>query len=347
MTQEQEQEQPKQERLEQHQLAGMALEKIIPPEQMVVRSNPTIMSHPPRGDVLLLRRIMEWTEELCRCLPDGIRYAVAIRLLLEFKISESVNWEVFRQVVGYDIWSRRHLELSADDTQLQCILISAKTTQRSTREKFGYLPTDLPGVYRSSERFFEHIPLILLNQLRREEHNALFKFFGSIEKEQEWALDILSRVPWMPKETYWHLLTIHSIRKTGGDMTNLTREFLAEWTSQLQDRFISVLPVEKVMPQYKASEVLSRYKPEEVLSHYQASEVLSHYQASEVLSHYQPQERLAGLKPQERLAGLKPEEVFSHYKPEEILAGLKAEDRQWLAKLLLDEKRLSEEGTNA
>ena len=318
--QEQEQEQLKQERLEQHQLAGMALEKIIPPEQMVVRSNPTIMSHPPRGDVLLLRRIMEWTEELCRCLPDGIRYAVAIRLLLEFKFSESINWEAFRQVVGYDIWWRRHRGLSADDKSLQCILISAKTTQRSTREEFGYLPTDLPGVYRSSHRFFENIPLILLNQLRREEHNAVFKFFGSIEKEQEWALDILSRVPWMPKETYWHLLTIHSIRKSGGDMTNLTREFLADWTSQLQDRFISALPSEKVMPQYKASERLVGLTPKEVLSH---------YQASEVLSHYKPQERLAGLKPQE------------------ILSGLAPEDRKWLAKLLLDEKKLLDSAANA
>ena len=103
-------------------------------------------------------------------------------------------------------------------------------------------------------------------------------------------------------------------------MSNLTREFLAEWTSQLQDRFISALPVEKVMPQYKASERLVGLAP---------SEVLSHYKASEVLSHYKPQERLAGLKPQE------------------ILSGLAPEDRQWLAKVLLEQKEQSDSATKA
>ena len=112
-------------------------------------------------------------------------------------------------------------------------------------------------------------------------------------------------------------------------MSNLTREFLAEWTSQLQDRFISALPVEKVMPQYKASERLVGLAPSEVLSHYKASEVLSHYKASEVLSHYKPQERLAGLKPQE------------------ILSGLAPEDRQWLAKVLLEQKEQSDSATKA
>jgi hypothetical protein len=97
--------------------------------------------------------------------------------LLEFKYTESLNKAALSQALGYGRFYRRSQSLSK--AQVQTFILSAKTPAAKTLRKFEYKLAEQSGVYRSDNVMLETLPLLVLNELRDEPHNAFVKSFAS------------------------------------------------------------------------------------------------------------------------------------------------------------------------
>ena len=289
-----------------HILLGRLLKELLEPLGITVYTEFSVMAGPPRADILLIRKKhREWTAEQIRFLPDGIRDSSAEHILIEFKYTESVTKETFRQILGYETFYRHSHKLTEQD--VQSFVLSAKTPEDAVLGTIGYLPSEKKGVHRHDFWMLEAVPLLCLNELSGESHNAFVKCFASQKKEKFAAFCTLKELGWATLRAQVQWL-----------VEGLICHFLAEKGEQYMDT--AELTPEKVMEMGKmwADMILSGLSPDEVLSRYKPEERLRGLKPDEVLSRY---------KPEERLRGLKPEEILSRYKPEERLRGLGIDDR--------------------
>jgi hypothetical protein len=188
----------------------------------------------------------------------------------------------FQQAVGYDYFYRQAQQLA--QTDVQTFVFSARTPRAALLNEYGYSVTAQSGVYRSANVLLHSIPLVLLNELRWEPHNAFVQCFASQRRVREAAFQRMAQTDWrMLDEGFWDFLAglRTYIGRKGNEMSELamksvlTPEVVMETGKQLRQALLAVLT---------------------------------------------PEERLAGLAPEERLAGLAPEERLAGLTPEELIA---------------------------
>jgi hypothetical protein len=279
-----------------HRLLGTLLQELLTPVGISVYTDFQIMSEPPLVDILLLRREQpEWTKEQRALLPDGVRDSRASHILLEFKYTESVNEAAFRQALGYDAFYRRAQKLPS--VKIQTFILSAKTPAKATLSSFGYAPTEQPGVYRSENILLKAIPLLVLNELQDEPHNAFIKYFASRRKAKRAAYQILQRIGFerLSTKLYWLIAGLGRnwfAALKGEVMTEevLTVDDFIEMGRELHEYYLSTLT---------PAELLKHVKPEDVLSLYKPEEILTRLKPEEVFAQYEPEERMAGLSIEE------------------------------------------------
>ncbi len=324
-----------------HRLLGKLFELLLTPLGVTVSVEFKLMSDPPRGDILLLRRQQpRWTIEQLAYLPDGIRHSQASDILVEFKYSESLTAQTIAKVLSYDTLYRDTQEVPSH--QVESFILCSKTPRSALLKDYGYRPTPWPGVYQSDNILLKNVKLLLLNDLSNEPHNAFVKCFASRSEVVQMAFKVLDLGHWTNKLWGFLLGLKDFLAKKGVIMTKIkeiTPEYIMEIGEKMFEGMLASMPAEEVLARYKpadkmfeailarmpAKEVLSHYKPEEVLSQYKPEEVLSRYKPEEVLSRYKPEEVLSRYKPEEVLSRYKPEEVLSRYKPEEVLSRYKPE----------------------
>ncbi len=244
-----------------HRLLGTLLEELLPQVNIDVTIEAPIMSQPPRVDVLLLRRQNEkWTTEQRSLLPDGIRDTKASHVLLEFKYTESINWESFRQVIGYEFLYRETKQLTHQ--QIQPFILSAKKTQPRRLIKFGYKMSKHKGVYHSSHPLLKRIPLISLNELSNAPYNAWAKCFASQKNQKEEAFSLLRQhtFQYLTIELEWFLAGLYEywFDKQGEDMKReLTTERVIELGKIWGETYLSTLKTEDLLPYLKPEDVLA------------------------------------------------------------------------------------------
>jgi hypothetical protein len=234
------------------------------------------MSKPPEADILLLKRDRAgWTPAQRALLPEGIRDSQASHVLLEFKYTESVSEDALLQSLGYDTFYRRIQQLTR--TEVQTVLVSAKTPQPATLKHLGYRATAWPGVYRSRKVLVQRIMLISLNELANLPHNAFFKCFASRRAEKRKAFATLkqaSLVPWITTPLNWFLEGLwkywFAITERGDEtmQTELTPEQVTkmgkQWGEMWGEIFLSRLTIEERLAGVEPKEVLSHFAPEEL-----------------------------------------------------------------------------------
>lgn len=170
-----------------HRFLAKGFELSIGQRGVLVFAEVEVMQNPPKVDVLLLRRDTgEWTPEQLALLPDGIRDCNAKHILIEFKYSESLTVDAIRQAVGYEYFYRIANELIIDEVKM--FLLCAKTPTPEHLQMFGYEPSSLAGIYENHYTPIEHIPLLALNNLNDEPHNAFVKAFASRSAQKAKAL---------------------------------------------------------------------------------------------------------------------------------------------------------------
>ena len=262
-----------------HRLLGKLLEELLSPVDISVQMEVPVMSEPPKTDILLLRRQTEdWTPAQLERLPDGIRDSKASHILLEFKYTESLNEQSFRQALGYDYFYQHHKHLQRHE--VQTFIISSKKTHSSTLKAFGYTQTEIAGVYCSDHSLLQAITLISLNELSDDIYNTWLKFFASHVKERNIALD---KVQTEGLKYYTEGIELFVF----GFLEYLMKENIME-----------VITPEKIME--AGRKALERH--------------IANMTPEERLAGLKPSERVAGLKPSERLAGLKVEEIEQYLK---------------------------------
>ena len=154
---------------------------------MLVIAEIEVTQNPPKVDILLLRREGDaWTSEQMALLPDGIRDCNASHVLIEFKYSESLTIDAIRQAVSYEYFYRTANELAPDAVKM--FILCAKTPTAERLASFGYTHSSLPGVYTNEQELLNHIPLLVLNGLSDEAHNAFVKAFASRPAQKAKAL---------------------------------------------------------------------------------------------------------------------------------------------------------------
>jgi len=252
-----------------HRLLGRLLDELLTPVGIEVHTELEVMAVPPKADILLLRRKHpKWTPEQMERLPDGIRDSSADHILLEFKYSESVGLSAFRQAVGYDYFYKDSKELA--DRQVLTFLVSSKTTRKATLEKFGYSPADRAGVYQSRHPLLESVPLLTLNELSGEPHNAYIKCFASRMQEKKAAFRILGgqNIGPLSEELLWFLqgLWKHWFSKGGAPMKQeLTPEQVMEMGRMWGDVYLSTLSAEKVVRAVGTEDIVKAVGTEDIV----------------------------------------------------------------------------------
>jgi hypothetical protein len=270
-----------------HQAFAEILRELFVPLNLAVFPELPVIGKPPQVDIMFFQRDQAvWTTEQLERLPDGIRQCKATYILLEFKYTESVNEDAFIQARTYDYLYKRHQKLT--DKEVQTFIVSAKKPRQNTREKWGYEKAVCQGVYKSDNECLKEIPLISLNELACERHNAYFKLFSSHKVERENAFKLLESegLPSMP-EPLESLLAGLRLLKGEQDMREITPKEVQEFGRKMGKRY------------------LSRLSPEEIAG-------------------IPLEKRLTGIPLEKRLVGATPSEVLSQFKPAEIRAYLRS-----------------------
>lgn len=264
-----------------HRLLGAMLEMLLTPVGITVQTEVQVISDPPKADVLLLRRKgARWTPSQLRLLCDGLRNSQAGQQLLEFKFTESLNGVCLQQAVGYDYFYRQSQQVEAK--AIQTSVISARTPRAAVLRQYGYVETETPGIYRSSYPLLDQVQVIVLNQLRPDEHNLFLQCFASQRRVRENAFARLQSLDWYDLgESLWEfVIGLH-------ERINLKGDNMAEVVT---------------------SEGLT---PERIMA-------IGKRVRQSLLATLTPEERLAGLAPRERLEGLAPRERLEGLAPAEL-----------------------------
>ncbi len=273
-----------------HRLLGRLFEELLTPAGVSVFTEFPVMAGSPEADILLLRKRQgRWTPEQAEFLPDGIRDSKASHILIEFKYTESVTEDTFRQTTGYEFFYRVSRNLKPRDVRF--FVMSSKTPQGKLLKRFGYTLSEKKGVYLSDNPVLQPFPLLCLNELTDEPHNAFVKCFASRKKEKTAAFGALARAGFgtLRSQVQWL-------------MQGLLRYWFSEKGEHMETR---ELTPDKVMEMGKMWADL-------ILSGLPAEERLRGLGPEEVLSRYKPEERLRGLGPEERLRGLTEEEIKNY-----------------------------------
>lgn len=270
-----------------HRLAKL-LEKTLGPVGISVSADLPVMSNPPEADILLLRNEgREWTREQKKRLPDGIRNCRASHVLVEFKCTESLGRKAFSQAISYDHFYRQTKDLP--DGEIRTFLVSSKTPAKKTLALFGFGKEVFPGVFRSDSVMLKDIPLILLNELSDEPHNAFFKVFGSRKREKRISFDSLmkNRVVSESPEIMWLIggLATYWLYKGEDIVKNeLTPEKARELGRRFQNTLMSSITLDEWFEKYGRDRLVAKLGPED----------------------------LAALKTKDRLAGISVEELETY-----------------------------------
>ncbi|MBF0629492.1 MAG: DUF4351 domain-containing protein [Magnetococcales bacterium] len=230
-----------------HCLIGEALKNLLEPVGIEVRSEVQVVSAPPKADLILIQRKSQgWTPEQRVRLADGLRDLEADHILIELKITESLNENTLAQLSVYD-----HLYLDSAKLQrhqLQSVLISAKTPERNFLERFAFAPVGLEGIHESKPLWGGVLRLILLNELADEPHNAPLKCFASRMEERRRAFETIGHAGLFRLSVefgqtmigLWRLMMKGSLNHP--EMNGITPEYVSQLGKEWFEAMIDMTP---------------------------------------------------------------------------------------------------------
>jgi hypothetical protein len=256
------------------------LKELLIPLNINIFPECPMIGNPPPEDIMLLRHEQTaWTTEQFERLPDGIRHFKTTDILLKFKYTELVNEEAFIQARMYDYLYKRHQQLT--DQEVQTFIVNAKKPRQKTREKWGYETTLCQGVYLSDNECLKKIPLISLNELARERHNAYFKLFCSHQVERESAFKLLENesFPFI-SEPLESLLSGLQLLRGEQEMRELTPKEVRDLGRKWGKRYLSTLSPEERLAGVPLEERLAGLTLPEILAHFKPAEIEAYLKTS-------------------------------------------------------------------
>ena len=258
-----------------HRLLALLQEAALVPVALEVLTELLADLKPIKIDMVLLRRkSAQWTAEQVARLPDGIRQSVANHILCEFKYTQSVNHATLVQALIYDFLYRSSRKLARK--KVATFVVSARTPRPAVLEAFGYVATEWPGVYRSTQTLLAPITLLVLNQLSREPHNALFKVFASQGKEREASFALLEQIgakQWAPElgEVLTGLQTLLQ-QQEGGKMKGMVidPDYVKQLGREMEATVLANLTTEKTVGEGESRADIGDVEPRATVGRFSA-----------------------------------------------------------------------------
>ena len=239
-----------------HRFLAKGFELSLGERGVIVLTEVEVSGNPPKVDVLLLRRETdEWTAEQLELLPDGIRDVQASHILIEFKYTESLTLDAVLQAIGYEYFYRKSNGLSHEDVQI--FILCPKRPRANRLQEFSYSESSQPGVFHSTFIVNRHVPLLLLNELSSESHNAFVKMFASRSVQKEKAIRLL-----------------RNFRKLSGELIDYFEALRVIWSLPEGENMNEVLTPERVIEMGKElARLWVKHVPEDDRRKYIAAEL--------------------------------------------------------------------------
>ncbi len=300
-----------------HRILGKLFELTYAPLGVTVSVDFPLLSEPPRGDILLIRRQTErWTDEQRAFLPDGIRTAEQPYLLIEFKYSESVNVQVLGKTLGY--WRIYQERQNLTDEQIACFVLSSKTPQSRFLQRHGYQPAEVEGVYRSQTPILAPMPIIALNQLSNQMHNALVKCFASQYRQRESAFDIV-RQNWhtIPQRLWYFMSGLYRTTDMKGDdlmsIPPMTEDDVLRAGEEFRQIMLKVSTIDERLYGLNPEDIITRLKPEDIITRLSPEDIITRLSPEDIITRLKPEDIAARLPIGERTTPLKTGEALSEF----------------------------------
>lgn len=232
-------------------MVSETLRVLLEPVGVEVRSEVQVVSAPPKADLILIQRRKEnWTEEQRLLLADGLRDLGADQILVELKITESLNEDALSQLSVYD-----HLYLGTEKLrrdQLRSVLISSKTPDPKFLKQFAFDSVGPVGVYESRPAWGGVLRLILLNELADEPQNAPLKCFASRQEERKKGFETIKNAGLFQVSVafgriivgLWRLQMKGSLNHP--EMEGITPEYVTQLGKEWLDFIVDATPDEEL-----------------------------------------------------------------------------------------------------
>ncbi len=232
-------------------------------------------------DVILIRK---GTEPLTRRLPDGFEELAAHNLITFKSYQETLDGWALDEMVGHYVNYRKQVSPSMREllpaTDFRRFAVCARFP-RDLADEIPLMPV-IPGVYEA-RHFSGRLRVVVMNELPREEHNALLHLFSARPVLLRYGKDHYR--PHSEETSSLLLQLFNRYRLEVMTMPDLLEEFTRETIAE----FLRELPVEKRLEGLSAEQLLRQVPAEK---------------------------RLEGLSAEKRLEGLSPDDLLAALSPE-------------------------------
>ena len=122
---------------------------------------------------------------------------------------------------------------------------------------YGYQLGGQAGVYHSHNPILAHLPVVVLNELSDEPHNAFVKCFASRSGERQRAFARLYQWEMMalPQSWWWFVSGLRQVMQVKGANETMKLEVTAEDVlnlgEELKTKLLESIPPEEVLAQYQ------------------------------------------------------------------------------------------------
>ena len=260
-----------------HTWFGRLFRVVFIPTGLEIKTDHPVLKELPEADVIIVRKkTKNWTKAQLKYMPDGIRHAKTPHVLIELKVTESIDDDAFLQIGGYTRFYKNTESVAAED--LRSFFIYAKSPSDDTLKKYGYRKTKFSGVYKSNSPVCCLFTLISLNDLSDAPHNILCKLFASKTKEHLKAQEKVNEPGFLKKLPMEIVLLITQFVQAlfdkkkgekGMDYLKLSAKqknnLMTTWVENVIDSFgVECLPKKKIFNIYSTEDVLSNYSMKEI-----------------------------------------------------------------------------------
>ncbi|MEO5327446.1 MAG: DUF4351 domain-containing protein [Magnetococcus sp. THC-1_WYH] len=237
-----------------HRLIGETLKVLLEPVGIEVRVEVPVVPAPPVADLILIQRKKGsgngWTQEQHLRLADGLRDLDADQILVELKITESLNEKTLTWLSLYDAL---YLDMAKlERHQLRSVIISSITPRKEFLARHSFKPMDPVGVYECIPPWGGVVRLIFLNELADEPYNAPLKCFASRQDEQKKAFETIKHAGLITISAAFGQIVVGLWRlKMKGalnspEMENITPEYVTQLGREWLDFLIDTTPEEEL-----------------------------------------------------------------------------------------------------
>ncbi len=275
---------PREGRTAWHVLLTRLLQQRAPPSFRVLAEVP-LGKHPPRLDLLLLRREGASDDSGAAVLRDLWRRILRLALLEYKSPSKPLRQGELAKVLSYAfLYAADHADevQRREDLLVALVLPSLTPTLHSELAFFGWtLLRDERGYHEVQEAPWPLLVLELdvVSQAERDELLGVFGHGKVRSRESLW---------------WWQ-------QQTGEKMAELTE---MEGYDEVVERFLASLTPEQRLAGLAPEQRLAGLAPEQVLPHFAPEQRLAGLAPEQVLPRFAPEQRLAGLAPEQRLVDL-------------------------------------------